>query len=287
MKYIEWNIDPVALRVGGFPIMYYSLLLIAGTVLSVWILKRVYKENGMPWEHLQVLVMLSITGLFLGARLGHCLLYEYEYYFAHPLEILLPIRVKTDGTVVFSGYQGMASHGGLVGWMIAMVVYSRLTGEKVLRTLDTIALVLPLAAGFIRLGNLANSEIIGVETDLPWAFIFERVDLVPRHPAQIYEALAYFFTFGVNLLLYRRLGLNRGRGVLLGNTLVLVFAARFLIEFVKERQVPFEDQMHLDVGQVLSIPFILLGELLLPAGHLLVLALQNFHSGQLVKPIIA
>ena len=266
MKYIEWNIDPVALRVGGFPIMYYSLLLIAGTVLSVWILKRVYKENGMPWEHLQVLVMLSITGLFLGARLGHCLLYEYEYYFAHPLEILLPIRVKTDGTVVFSGYQGMASHGGLVGWMIAMVVYSRLTGEKVLRTLDTIALVLPLAAGFIRLGNLANSEIIGVETDLPWAFIFERVDLVPRHPAQIYEALAYFFTFGVNLLLYRRLGLNRGRGVLLGNTLVLVFAARFLIEFVKERQVPFEDQMHLDVGQVLSIPFILLGVFLLVRG---------------------
>ena len=266
MKYIEWNIDPVALRVGGFPIMYYSLLLIAGTVLSVWILKRVYKENGMPWEHLQVLVMLSITGLFLGARLGHCLLYEYEYYFAHPLEILLPIRVKTDGTVVFSGYQGMASHGGLVGWMIAMVVYSRLTGEKVLRTLDTIALVLPLAAGFIRLGNLANSEIIGVETDLPWAFIFELVDLVPRHPAQIYEALAYFFTFGVNLLLYRRLGLNRGRGVLLGNTLVLVFAARFLIEFVKERQVPFEDQMHLDVGQVLSIPFILLGVFLLVRG---------------------
>ena len=157
--------------------MYYSLLLIAGTVLSVWILKRVYKENGMPWEHLQILVMLSITGLFLGARLGHCLLYEYEYYFAHPLEMLLPIRVKTDGTVVFSGYQGMASHGGLVGWIIAMVIYSRLTGEKVLRTLDTIALVLPLAAGFIRLGNLANSEIIGVETDLPWAFIFERLFL--------------------------------------------------------------------------------------------------------------
>ena len=147
-----------------------------------------------------------------------------------------------------------------------MVIYSRLTGEKVLRTLDTIALVLPLAAGFIRLGNLANSEIIGVETDLPWAFIFERVDGVPRHPAQIYEALAYFFTFGVNLLLYRRLGLNRGGGVLLGNTLVLVFVARFLIEFIKERQAPFEDQMHLDVGQVLSIPFILLGIFLLVRG---------------------
>ena len=135
-----------------------------------------------------------------------------------------------------------------------------------LRTLDTIALVLPLAAGFIRLGNLANSEMIGIETDVPWAFVFERVDLVPRHPAQVYEALVYFFTFGVNLLLYRRIGLERYRGVLLGNTLVLVFVARFLIEFIKERQVPFEDQMNLDVGQVLSIPFILLGIFLLLRG---------------------
>lgn len=246
--------------------MYYSILLIAGTMLSVWILKRVYRENGMPWEHLQILVMLSIAGLFLGARLGHCLVYEYEYYFAHPLEILLPIRVKTDGTVIFSGYQGMASHGGLVGWIIAMVIYSRITGEKVLRALDTIALVLPLAAGFIRLGNLVNSEMIGIETDVPWAFVFEQVDLVPRHPAQVYEALAYFLTFRVNLLLYRRIGLKHYRGVLLGNTLVLVFVARFLIEFIKERQVPFEDQMNLDVGQVLSIPFILLGIFLLLRG---------------------
>lgn len=160
----------------------------------------------------------------------------------------------------------MASHGGLVGWMIAMVIYSRITGENVLRTLDTIALVLPLAAGCIRLGNLANSEIIGIETNVPWAFVFEQIDSVPRHPAQIYEALAYFFIFGINLLLYRRIGLKCYRGVLLGNTLVWVFVARFLIEFVKERQVPFEDQMTLDVGQVLSIPFILLGIFLLIRG---------------------
>ena len=266
MEYIEWNIDPVAFWIGNFPVMYYSLLLIAGTVLSVRILKCIYKKNGMPWEHLQILVMLSIAGVFLGARLGLCLVYEYEYYFAHPLEILFPIRVNMDGTVIFSGYQGMASHGGLVGWIIAMVIYSRTTGEKVLQTLDTIALILPLAAGFIRLGNLANSEMIGIETDVPWAFVFERVDWVPRHPTQIYEALAYFFTFGVNLLLYRWIGLNRCRGVLLGNTLVLVFVARFLIEFIKERQVHFEDQMNLDMGQVLSIPFILLGIFLLIYG---------------------
>lgn len=159
--------------------MYYSLLLIAGTVASVSILKCVYRENGIPWEHLQILVMLSIAGLFLGARLGHCLIYEYAYYFAHPLEILLPIQVKSDGSVIFSGYQGMASHGGLVGWMIAMVIYSRITGENVLRTLDTIALVLPLAAGCIRLGNLANSEIIGIETNVPWPLFSNRLIRYP------------------------------------------------------------------------------------------------------------
>lgn len=266
MMYIEWNIDPVAFWVGNFPVMYYSLLLIAGTVLSVQILKRVYRKNEIPWEHLQILVMLSIAGLFLGARLGHCLIYEFTYYFEHPLEILLPIRVQPEGSVVFSGYQGMASHGGLVGWIIAMVIYSRITGEKILKTLDTIAFVLPLAAGFIRLGNLANSEIIGIPTEVSWAFIFERIDAIPRHPAQIYEALAYFFIFGINILLYRRIGLKRYRGILLGNTLVLVFVVRFLIEFIKERQVPFEDQMTLDVGQVLSIPFILLGIFLLIRG---------------------
>ncbi len=227
MKHIEWNIDPVAFWVSEVPIMYYSILLIAGTILSVWILKRVYRANGIPWENLQILVMLSIAGLFLGARLGHCLIYDYEYYFAHPLEILLPIRIKPDEGVVFVGYQGMASHGGLVGWIVAMVVYSRMTGEKILRTLDLIALVLPLAACFIRLGNFMNSEIVGIPTNVPWAFVFEQVDALPRHPAQVYEALAYLAIFGLNMLLYRRVGLDRYRGMFLGVTLTLVFYGSF------------------------------------------------------------
>lgn len=259
MKYIEWNIDPVAFWVGEMPIMYYSILLIAGTVLSVWILKRVYRANGIPWENLQILVMLSVVGLFLGARLGHCLIYDYEYYFAHPLEILLPVRITSDEGVVFVGYQGMASHGGLVGWIIAMGVYSRMTGEKVLRTLDSIALVLPLAACFIRFGNFMNSEIVGIPTNVPWAFVFEQVDALPRHPAQMYEALTYLVIFGLNMFLYRKISLDRYRGVFLGSTLILVFSARFLIEFLKERQVPYEDHMLLNVGQVLSIPFIVIG----------------------------
>ncbi len=260
---IEWDIDPVAFWVGDFPIMYYSLLLIAGTVLSVWLLKRVYRENGIPWMHLQMLVMLSITGLFLGARVGHCLFYEPTYYGDHPLEILLPIRKLADGQIVFSGYPGLASHGGLVGWMIAMVIYTRITGERILQTLDTIALVLPLAAGFIRLGNLANSEMVGIQTDVSWAFVFCQVDLLPRQPAQIYEAMAYFFVFGVNWLFYKKIGLKHRNGLLLGNTLVWVFTARFFIEFLKERQVSFERQLPLDMGQLLSIPFILFGLFLL------------------------
>lgn len=261
--FIRWNVEPIAFTVLGIPIMYYSLLFIAGTVLSVWILKRIYERNGMPWEHLQVLVMLSLVGLFIGARLGHCLIYDYAYYGEHPLEIFLPIRELPGGGYGFSGYQGMASHGGEVGWIVALVIYSRITGEKVIRTLDAVALVLPLAACFIRLGNLVNSEIVGVGANVPWAFVFERVDALPRHPAQLYEAIAYLAIFGVNMLLYRRIGLQRNPGVLWGWMLVTVFSARFLLEFLKERQVPFEERMLLDFGQMLSIPFILTGILFL------------------------
>lgn len=257
--FIRWNVEPVAFTVFGIPIMYYSLLFIAGTVSSVWILKRIYERNGMPWEHLQVLVMLSLVGLFIGARLGHCLIYDYAYYGEHPLEILLPIRELPGGGYGFSGYQGMASHGGAVGWIVALVIYSRITGEKIIRTLDAVALVLPLAACFIRLGNLVNSEIVGIGTNVPWAFVFERVDALPRHPAQLYEAIAYLAIFGMNMLLYRRIGLQRYPGIFWGGMLVAVFCARFLLEFLKERQVPFEEQMSLDLGQILSIPFILAG----------------------------
>ena len=259
MMFIRWNVEPVAFTVFGVPIMYYSLLFIVGTVLSVWILKRVYEKNGMPWEHLQILVMLSLVGLFLGARIGHCLIYGYAYYWEHPLEILLPIRELPEGGYVFSGYEGMASHGGAFGWIVALVIYSRMTKESIIRTLDAIALVLPLAACFIRLGNLVNSEIVGIETEVPWAFVFERVDTAPRHPAQLYEAMAYLAIFVGNMLLYRRVGLKRYPGLFWGWMLVTVFSARFLLEFLKERQVPFEEQMTLDLGQILSIPFILAG----------------------------
>ena len=259
MRYIYWDADPVFIRIGAIPIYYYSLSFIAGTVLSVWILKKLFQENGISWVNLQLLVVWSTVSLFVGARLGHCLFYEPDYFLSHPLEIFLPITAKADGGYLFTGYQGMASHGGALGLIVALILYSVCRHQPVIRTLDHIAIVLPLAAAFIRIGNLMNSEMIGIPTGMAGAFVFERVDAIPRHPAQLYEALAYLVVFFLNIGLYRKTGIGKYPGLYWGMMLSLVFIARFGIEFVKEKQVPLEEGMILDLGQVLSIPFILIG----------------------------
>ena len=259
MSYIHWDADPVFIRIGAIPIYYYSLSFIAGTVLSVWILKKLFQENGISWVNLQLLVVWSTVSLFVGARLGHCLFYEPDYFLSHPLEIFLPITAKADGGYLFTGYQGMASHGGALGLIVALILYSVCRHQPVIRTLDHIAIVLPLAAAFIRIGNLMNSEMIGIPTGMAGAFVFERVDAIPRHPAQLYEALAYLVVFFLNIGLYRKTGMGKYPGLYWGMMLSLVFIARFGIEFVKEKQVPLEEGMILDLGQVLSIPFILIG----------------------------
>ena len=259
MSYIHWDADPVFIRIGAIPIYYYSLSFIAGTVLSVWILKKLFQENGISWVNLQLLVVWSTVSLFVGARLGHCLFYEPDYFLSHPLEIFLPITAKADGGYLFTGYQGMASHGGALGLVVALILYSVCRHQPVIRTLDHIAIVLPLAAAFIRIGNLMNSEMIGIPTGMAGAFVFERVDAIPRHPAQLYEALAYLVVFFLNIGLSRKTGIGKYPGLYWGMMLSLVFIARFGIEFVKEKQVPLEEGMILDLGQVLSIPFILIG----------------------------
>jgi phosphatidylglycerol---prolipoprotein diacylglyceryl transferase len=191
--------------------------------------------------------------------LGHCLFYEPGYYFQHPLEIILPIQATEDGSYKFTGFQGLASHGGTLGLMIGLILYARKTKISLLRTVDIIAIVAPLGACFIRLANLMNSEIIGIPTTVSWAFIFEREDNLPRHPAQLYEAIAYALIFILLFFLYQRKKVQLQTGVLFGLSIALIFIARFFIEFIKERQVAFENQMKLDMGQILSIPFILLG----------------------------
>ncbi|MBS1977535.1 MAG: prolipoprotein diacylglyceryl transferase [Bacteroidetes bacterium] len=243
----------------GFSLRYYGVLFAGGIMLCVYILKWVFRNENISLDKLETLTLYGVVGIFVGARLGHCLFYDPSYYFSHPLEMILPIQVTESGEYKFTGYQGLASHGGAAGLILALILYSRKTGESILNTVDLIAVVAPLGSCFIRLGNLMNSEIIGFPTDVPWAFVFEREDSLPRHPAQLYEALAYLLIFFFILYLYKTNRPNLRNGFFFGLCIALIFIARFFIEFLKERQVAFEEQMPLDMGQLLSIPFVLVG----------------------------
>jgi prolipoprotein diacylglyceryl transferase len=259
LNFIDWNINPAIFSIFGFPIRYYGILFVTGLVLSIAILKWIYRIEKIPQENLEKLSIYGIIGIFIGARLGHCLFYEPSYYLNHPLEIVLPIQPNGMGGYKIAGFQGLASHGGTLGLIIALILYSKKTKESIIKTVDLIAIVAPLGAVFIRLANLMNSEIIGIPTDVPWAFIFSRVDNIPRHPAQLYEAMSYLMIFGLLFILYKKKREFTGSGIFFGITISMIFTARFLIEFIKEKQVSFEHQMQLDMGQLLSIPFILIG----------------------------
>ena len=259
IDYIHWDIDPEIINIFGFSLRYYGVLFVSGLILSFSILKWIYKKENIPLTHLDKLSTYGIIGMFVGMRLGHCLFYEPSYYFSHPLEIILPIQPTADGGYKFTGFQGLASHGGTLGLIIALVIYAKKTKESIIKTVDLIAVIAPLASCFIRLANLMNSEIIGYPTTVPWAFIFVRVDNLPRHPAQLYEAISYILIFGLMIYLYKTKREKLQNGFFFGLVITLIFIARFFIEFVKERQVSFENNMQFDMGQLLSIPFIVLG----------------------------
>ena len=257
--YIYWNADPEIINVLGISVRYYGLLFVGGLILCICLLGRIYKIENIPYEHLEKLSIYSMIGILAGARLGHCLFYEPSYYLSHPLEMILPVTFPPDGGIKFSGYQGLASHGGVIASLIAIYFYSRKTKHSMIDTLDLIAVVSGIFFGFIRLGNFMNSEIIGTPTTLPWGVVFERVDNIPRHPAQLYEAVSYFIIFAIMMLLYKKKRARLKNGFLFGLATVLFFTARFLIEFVKENQVGFEEEMTLNMGQLLSLPFIAVG----------------------------
>ena len=259
LNYINWNVDPEIINVFGIPIRYYGLLFVSGLILCIYILGRIYKRENFPSEHLEKLSIYGMIGILVGARLGHCLFYEPSYYLSHPLEMILPLTFPPDGGIKFIGYQGLASHGGVLGLLIALYFYSRKTKHSIIDTIDLIAVVAGLSFGFIRLGNFMNSEIIGIPTTKPWGVIFERVDNVPRHPAQLYEAISYFIIFAIMMILYKKMRDRLKNGFFFGLATVLFFTARFIIEFVKESQVEFEDGMTLNMGQLLSLPYIVVG----------------------------
>ncbi len=262
LLYILWNPDLEIFRIGNFAIRWYSTCWLIGLALAYFIVKWLYKNQKVKDAYFDPLFMYCFLGILIGARLGHCLFYQPEYFLSswtHVVEMFLPIHQMTDGSWKFTGYEGLASHGGTLGLMIALYLYYRRTHMNLWHVLDDIAIATPITACFIRLGNLMNSEIIGTPTHVPWAFIFERVDMTPRHPGQLYEAIAYFVFFFVMLHFYKRTSKKVGTGFYFGLCLTLIFTFRFFIEYTKDIQVDFESGMIFNMGQLLSIPFIILG----------------------------
>ncbi len=259
---INWNPDPELFRILGFPIRYYGLLWVAGLVLAYFVVRYQYRDKKIPEALFDPLFLYCFLGVLIGARLGHCLFYEPEYYLQNWttfVEMILPIRKIPNEGWKLVGYSGLASHGGVLGMLIGFWFYCRKTKLKYIDVLDMIAVAAPLTSFFIRMANLMNSEIIGKATDVPWAFVFHRIDEVPRHPAQLYEALAYLLLFFVMVILYKKFSKKLKQGFFFGLCLAYIFTFRFFIEFLKENQVDFEAGMTLNMGQWLSVPLIIIG----------------------------
>lgn len=275
--YILWNPDVVAFSLGPLEVRWYSLCWCLGLFAVYQLMHYLFKEQKLGEDKFEPMFLYCFLGILLGARLGHCLFYEPAYFFSHPVEMILPMRQFPDGEWHFTGYEGLASHGGTLGLMIAIILYSRKVKLNLMHILDNVAIVTPVCACAIRLGNLMNSEIIGCPTDMPWAFIFERVDMQPRHPGQLYEAICYAMFFVIGWVIYRRslkedvvksysnkgdkklFDIRVGSGFYFGLCLFLIFLSRIFIELTKENQVDFESGMMFNMGQLLSIPFVLLG----------------------------
>ena len=256
LDFVTWMADPAIFTIGAREIRWYGLAFAIGFAIGYWIVEQMWKKEQLPPAWIDSLLIYTMLGTVIGARLGHCLFYAPDYYLANPVEILK----------IWEG--GLASHGGTLGLMIALVLYSRSQKINIMRVLDNVAIVTPICACAIRMGNLMNSEIIGRVTDVPWAFIFERVDMQPRHPGQLYEALCYACFFFVGWWFYKHKPERVGTGFFFGLCLVLIFTSRILIEYTKENQVGFEDGMLLNMGQLLSVPFVLLGLYCMMGGRL-------------------
>ena len=254
---IHWNVDPVLFHIGGFGLRWYSLGFLVAFLLGYYIIERMFKREGVKEDYLSSLFLYIFLAILFGARLGHCLFYEPDYFLTseHWVEIFWPFQ---NGH--FTGFQGLASHGAAIGILVSLWLYWRKYGLNPWWFLDRLVVVVALGGAFVRLGNLFNSEIYGVETTLPWGFIFEREgEVVAKHPTQLYESLSYFLIFGLSIWYYVRKNGQFKTGTIFGWWLVALFGVRLLIEFVKNDQVDFEAGMALNMGQLLSLPFIIGG----------------------------
>lgn len=266
---IVWNVDPAIFSIGNYSLRYYSLLFVAGFPLGYWLLYKMYQRENVNPSLVEPLLYILLIGTIVGARLGHCFFYEPSYYLAHPVEILK----------VWKG--GLASHGGILAIILCVFYYAHRYGRKngfdSMWMFDRLAIVGSLAGCLIRCGNLFNSEIFGGPTDLPWGFKFPHSlewvnmygpsvfppDGVACHPTQIYEALSYLILGLLLLWLYWKKADKLYKGTLFGIFFIVLFTMRFLIEFIKNDQVDFEASMQFNMGQLLSIPFIVAGIIIL------------------------
>ena len=256
---IHWNVNPAIFHIGGFELRWYSILFVSGFIIGWYIFKKFFKREGIPDKLLDPLLYTLLIATIVGARLGHCLFYQPDYYltsWSGFLEIFMPWK------------GGLASHGGAIALILAMWWYSAHYGKQYgfdfLWIMDRLVITVCFAGALIRLGNFFNSEIYGDVTTLPWGVVFERNgEILPKHPAQLYEAICYtILGFGLMWAYNNRLEKLK-RGEIFGIFLICLFGVRFIIEFIKEPQVEFETTMALDMGQLLSIPFIIAGVILL------------------------
>lgn len=264
LMYITWKVDPELFTLLGREIRWYGLLWVIGLVVAIVIVQKIFEKERLPEKWFDSLFVHMMLGIVVGARLGHCLFYEPAYYLANPLEIF----------AIWEG--GLASHGGVIGIIIAVWLYSkRVTKKSMLWTFDRVIVPTGFTAAAIRLGNLMNHEIYGGPTSQPWGFRFitnighwkagvaEPIFSEPSHPTQIYEALIYLLVFAITMYLYWKTDAKNKQGLLIGIGMIIIFVSRFFIEFVKHVQVDSEIAMRestgLILGQWLSIPFILWG----------------------------
>ena len=255
LQYIIWDVNPEIFHIGSFSVRWYGLLFAMGFLIGMQIMTHIFKKEDKPVADTDALLLYMVISTVIGARFGHFLFYEPEVLLKNPLQVIMP------------PFAGLASHGAIISILTALWLYSRrkssvATNQTFLWITDRIVITVALGGAFIRLGNLMNSEIVGRPTDVPWGFLFmdnDEFEKIPRHPTQIYESLAYLTLFFVLLGIWNRLRSKTPRGMLLGIFLIWVFTFRFLVEYLKENQVAFENNLPLNMGQILSIPAVLLG----------------------------
>ncbi|MDD6006292.1 MAG: prolipoprotein diacylglyceryl transferase [Bacteroidales bacterium] len=261
--FITWTANPVLFQLGFFAVRWYSLMFLIGFTIGYYIIYKMFKHEGARQEWIDKLLIYVAIATIVGSRLGHVFFYQWDYYSQHPLDIIK----------IWEG--GLASHGGTIGIIIAILLYSKyVTKKSPIWTFDRLVVPVALVGALIRIGNLFNHEIYGHDTTLPWGFRFienlhgwmagaDPIFTAPCHPTQIYEALAYLALFSLLMVMYWKYNCQERKGLIFGVFLTWLFSARFFIEFIKNVQVEFEEGMALNMGQWLSVPFIIAGLVLI------------------------